>query len=139
MKHQTSDDILSNVFDVEPITQVEKPQGQLMVSTNNEKEDDFQYVRTNLYDLIDKGSEAVANALAVAAESQHPRAYEVAGNLIKNIADLTDKLVTLQKTKATLEPQESQTKSNLNIDKAVIFNGSTAELLKMIKNESSSS
>jgi hypothetical protein len=139
MKHPTSDDILANVFDVEPITQVEKPQGQLMVSTNNEKEDDFQYVRTNLYDLIDKGSEAVANALAVAAESQHPRAYEVAGNLIKNIGDLTDKLVTLQKTKAVLEPQESQTKSNLNIDKAVIFNGSTAELLKMIKNESSSS
>ncbi|CAB4124368.1 small terminase protein [uncultured Caudovirales phage] len=145
MNSQTSDDKLAELFDVTPIsnskdiTIVDNASQSVVSSSSNEKEDDFQYVRTNLYDLINKGSEAVSNALSVAQESQHPRAYEVAGNLIKNIADLTDKLVALQKTKQMLSPQEEFSPKNVNIDKAVVvFNGSTAELLKMIKNESDS-
>jgi hypothetical protein len=131
------EDKLAEAFDIEPIHQQEViPKQQLLpvATPSEETETDIQYVRSNLYDLIEKGGSAIENALAVATESQSPRAYEVAGNLIKNIGDLTDKLVSLQKAKADLQPRE-ETQTNLNIDKAVIFNGSTAELLKMIKNE----
>lgn len=143
MNSQTSDEKLAELFDIEPmsnakdIISVEQGNSLPVVvesQEKTEKDQDLQYVRQNLYSLIDKGSEAVSNALSVAAESQHPRAYEVAGNLIKNVADLTDKLVALQKSKQELSPEE-QTPRNLNIDKAV-FVGSTAELLKMVKNES---
>jgi len=128
-------DTLAEVFDTFPIeTKSEEPKTYQLISSSDEKETDIQHVRTNLYSLIDKGTTAVDNALKVANEMQHPRAYEVAGNLIKNVADLTDKLVNLQKAKQDLQPKEE---NNVNIDKAVIFNGSTAELLKMIKNESS--
>jgi len=125
-------DSLAEALDVFPIEKkIEEPAYQI-VSAEDEAESDIQHVRTNLYSLIDKGTVAVDNALKVANEMQHPRAYEVAGNLIKNVADLTDKLVSLQKAKADLNQTKEET--NVNIDKAVIFNGSTAELLKMIKN-----
>ena len=125
-------DTLADALDVFPIEKkVEQPTYQL-INAENESEVDIQHVRTNLYSLIDKGTTAVDNALKVANEMQHPRAYEVAGNLIKNIADLTDKLVNLQKAKQDINQTKEET--NVNIDKAIIFNGSTAELLKMIKN-----
>lgn len=134
-----NNDKLAEVFDVDvsentALVPQEITTGELVVSPNGEREAEFQYVKTNLHGLITKGTDAIANALQVAAESQHPRAYEVAGNLIKNIADLTDKLVALEKVKAQLDPVDNP--KNVNIDKAV-FVGSTAELLKMIKNESS--
>lgn len=135
------DEKLSSFFDVAPIEQVataEQQQTSLVVVAEevDEKNADLQHVRKNLYTLIDQGSDAVKKALVVATESQHPRAFEVAGNLIKNVADLTDKLVALQKAKQDLEVEpESSSPKNVNIDKAV-FVGSTAELLKMIKNES---
>ena len=134
MNHQTSDEKLAEIFDVEPVD--EKP--LVPTSTNIVKMDnqdaDLEYVRSNLYDLIDKGGSAITNALQVANESQHPRAYEVAGNLIRNIGDLTDKLVALQKAKAELQPKEEMPNS-INIEKAV-FVGSTAELLKRVKDGS---
>ena len=129
------DDKLAEIFEIEPITEkplVVQPQQQLIPFENN-KDQEFDYVTTNLHDLIDKGSQAVANALNVAAESQHPRAYEVAGNLIKNIGDLTDKLVHLQKIKQDMEIKENKpTKGGVNVNNAV-FVGSTAELLKIVK------
>jgi hypothetical protein len=125
-------DPLAEALDVFPVEKkVEEPTYQI-VSSEQETEADIQHVRQNLYSLIDKGTQAVDNALQVAKEMQHPRAYEVAGNLIKNIGDLTDKLVNLQKAKTEINQTKEET--NVNIDKAVIFNGSTAELLKMIKN-----
>jgi hypothetical protein len=141
MNHQTyHEDPLAEVFDVEPI-----PVTTVTVSESNafpivesdvspEAARDFEYVRQNLYGLIEKGSDAVDKALDVATESQHPRAFEVAGNLIKNIADLTDKLVALQKTKAAIEVATGKSSSitEVNVDKAV-FIGSTAELLKALK------
>lgn len=134
MNNQTYHDGLAEAFEVEssntyPV--VESTEYPVASIAETEKEEDLQYVRANLYDLIEKGSGAVTNALAVANESQHPRAYEVAGNLIKNVADLTDKLVSLQKAKNDLSP-EKESKANINVDKAV-FVGSTAELLKALK------
>ena len=140
MNHQTyQDDPLAEVFDVEPIsvnavTVSESNTFSVAAQTTNpEAERDFEYVRQNLYGLIEKGSDAVDKALDVATESQHPRAFEVAGNLIKNIADLTDKLVALQKAKASIEVATGKSSvTEVNVDKAV-FVGSTAELLKALK------
>ena len=97
---------------------------------------DADYSRANYYNLIEKGNEALDGILEVAKESQHPRAYEVAANMIKNLSDVTEKLMILQKQQKELLPKEQQAQTqNINVDKAV-FVGSTAELLKQLKNES---
>ena len=100
---------------------------------------DADYSRANYYNLIEKGNEALDGILEVAKESQHPRAYEVAANMIKNLSDVTEKLMILQKQQQELRPKEEQQTgpTNINVDKAV-FVGSTAELLRQLKNESNS-
>jgi hypothetical protein len=98
---------------------------------------DADYSRANYYNLIEKGNEALDGILEVAKESQHPRAYEVAANMIKNLSDVTEKLMILQKQQQELQPKEQAQPTNINVDKAV-FVGSTAELLKQLKNESNS-
>jgi hypothetical protein len=98
---------------------------------------DADYSRANYYNLIEKGNEALDGILEVAKESQHPRAYEVAANMIKNLSDVTEKLMILQKQQQELQPKESAAPTNINVDKAV-FVGSTAELLRQLKNESNS-
>jgi hypothetical protein len=97
---------------------------------------DADYSRANYYNLIEKGNEALDGILEVAKESQHPRAYEVAANMIKNLSDVTEKLMILQRQQQELQPKESAAPTNINVDKAVVFTGSTADLLKQIKNES---
>jgi hypothetical protein len=97
---------------------------------------DADYSRSNYYNLIERGNEALEGILEVAKESQHPRAYEVAANMIKNLSDVTEKLMILQKQQRELQPKESAAPTNINVDKAVVFTGSTADLLKQIKNES---
>ncbi len=97
---------------------------------------DADYSRANYYNLIEKGNEALDGILEVAKESQHPRAYEVAANMIKNLSDVTEKLMILQKQQQELKPKEEQaTQTNISVDKAV-FIGSTADLLRQLKNES---
>jgi hypothetical protein len=99
---------------------------------------DADYSRANYYNLIEKGNEALDGILEVAKESQHPRAYEVAANMIKNLSDVTEKLMILQKQQQELKPKEEQaTQTNISVDKAV-FIGSTADLLRQLKNESNS-
>ena len=95
---------------------------------------DANYSRANYYNLIEKGNEALDGILEVAKESQHPRAYEVAANMIKNLSDVTEKLMILQKQQRELQPKDAAP-TNINVDKAV-FVGSTADLLKKLKNES---
>jgi hypothetical protein len=96
---------------------------------------DADYSRSNYYNLIEKGNEALEGILEVAKESQHPRAYEVAANMIKNLSDVTEKLMILQRQQKELNGPEQPTQQNITVDKAV-FVGSTAELLKQLKNES---
>lgn len=124
---------LSEIFDVEPIELQEiKSNVPVVVEDNKDViETDTEYARKNLRDLIEKGNDAMDKLLAVADQSEHPRAYEVAAGLIKNLADLNKDLLEIQKRKRDLQPKESA-QNNLNIDKAV-FVGSTAELVKMIK------
>ena len=121
---------LSEVLDVEPIDFTEHKTEIVEVKTPIE--DDAEFARTNIRDLISKGNNAVDNLLLVANASEHPRAYEVAAGLIKNLADLNKDLLEIQKRKKDLSPQESSSTKNINVDKAV-FVGSTAELVKLLK------
>lgn len=96
-------------------------------------EQDFDYSRSNYYELIEKGNLALDGILEVAKESQHPRAYEVAATMMKNLSDMTDKLMILQQQRKQLEGGKTS-QQQVNVDKAVVFTGSTADLLKKLKN-----
>lgn len=91
---------------------------------------DYEYTRGNLYSIIEKGQEAINGILELAQESEMPRAYEVAGQLIKNVADATDKLMDLQKK--LKEVEEERSKGPTNVTNA-LFVGSTADLTKLLK------
>ena len=93
---------------------------------------DYEYARGNLYSLIDKGQEAVNGALDLAMSSDHPRAYEVAGQLIKHVGDDADKLMALQKDKKNVKEESVKTQVTNNS----LFVGSTADLQKMLKQAS---
>jgi len=103
-------------------------------STIKDIKKDYEYTRGNLYSLIEKGQEAINGILELAQESEMPRAYEVAGQLIKNVADATDKLMDLQKKLKEVE-EEKSTKGPTNVTNA-LFVGSTAELAKLLKKQS---
>ena len=99
-----------------------------------EKDDikkDYEYTRANLYSLIEKGQEAINGIMELAGESASPRAYEVAGQLIKSVADTTDKLADLQKKVKDLE--EDKPKTQNNVTNNALFVGSTSDLSKMLK------
>ena len=93
---------------------------------------DYEYTRGNLYSIIEKGQEALNGVLELAQESEMPRAYEVAGQLIKSVSDATDKLMDLQKKLKDVE-EETKTKGPSTVNNA-LFVGSTAELQKILKN-----
>lgn len=99
---------------------------------SNDIQKDYEYTRGNLYSLIEKGQEAINGILELAQESEMPRAYEVAGQLIKNVADATDKLMELQKKLKEVE-EEKISRGPTNVTNA-LFVGSTAELSKLLKN-----
>ena len=101
-------------------------------STTDDIKKDYEYTRGNLYSLIEKGQEAINGILELAQESEMPRAYEVAGQLIKNVADATDKLMELQKKLKDVE--EEKVKGPTNVTNA-LFVGSTAELSKLLKQQ----
>ncbi len=99
-----------------------------------EKDDiqkDYEYTRANLYSLIEKGQEAINGIMELAGEGGSPRAYEVAGQLIKSVADTTDKLIDLQKKLKDVE--EDSPKTTNNVTNNALFVGSTAELSKLLK------
>ena len=97
---------------------------------SEDRDKDYEYTRAELYSLIDQGQEAVRGALEVAQESGHPRAYEVATNAMKQVADMTDKLMDLQKKVKDLDEEKKGPKSVTN---NAMFVGSTAELQTMLK------
>ena len=97
----------------------------------DEVKKDYDYTRGNLYSLIEKGQEAINGIMEVAGETASPRAYEVAGQLIKSVADTTDKLADLHKKIKDIEDDNSKTQGNVTNN--ALFVGSTAELQKMLK------
>ena len=104
-----------------------------LASTADDIKKDYDYTRGNLYSLIEKGQEAINGILELAQESEMPRAYEVAGQLIKNVADATDKLMDLQKKLKDIE-EEKVNKGPTTVNNA-LFVGSTAELAKLLKQQ----
>ncbi len=96
-------------------------------------EKDYEYTRGNLYSIIEKGQEAINGILELAQESEMPRAYEVAGQLIKSVSDATDKLMDLQKKLKDVEEETQKGPSTVN---NALFVGSTAELQKLLKQQS---
>ena len=102
-----------------------------VVLKKNDVEKDYKYTRGQLYSLIEKGQEAINGIMELAGESASPRAYEVAGQLIKSVADTTDKLVDLQKKVKELD--EDSPKSPNSVTNNALFVGSTSELSKMLK------
>jgi len=97
----------------------------------NDIEKDYDYTRANLYSLIEKGQESLNGIMELAGESASPRAYEVAGQIIKSVADTTDKLMELQKK--VKEVDEEKAKSPSQVTNNAVFVGSTSDLSKMLK------
>ena len=97
----------------------------------NDIEKDYEYTRGNLYSIVEKGQEAINGILELAQDSEMPRAYEVAGQLIKSVSDATDKLMDLQKKLKDVE-EEKASKGPNTVNNS-LFVGSTAELAKMLK------
>ena len=98
---------------------------------NNDIKKDYEHTRANLYSLIEKGQEAINGIMELAGDGGSPRAYEVAGQLIKSVADTTDKLIDLQKK--LKDVQEDNTKVSNNVTNNAVFVGSTSELSKLLK------
>ena len=121
-------DIVS--INVESETVTEKIEKVALVIDDVKK--DYDYTRGNLYSLIEKGQEAINGILELAQESEMPRAYEVAGQLIKSVGDITDKLLDLQKKVKDIE--EDNPKGPTTVNNA-LFVGSTAELAKLLKQQ----
>ena len=116
----------SSIVEVENTPKsIQKPEQKTDISK------DYEYTRANLYSLIEKGQEAVDGILELAQESDQPRAYEVAGQLIKNVSDATDKLMDLQKKLKDIE-ETKPVRGPTNVTNA-LFVGSTAELSKLLK------
>ena len=123
MNDQNSENEIVNV-DATPVDR-----GQLQKVEDVEK--DYSYTRGQLYSLIEKGQEAINGIMELAGESASPRAYEVAGQLIKSVADSTDKLMDLQKKMKDID--EEGTKTQNNVTNNALFVGSTSELSKLLK------
>ncbi len=132
-------DKLDETFDVEPtevkVEKIEKVDTKIenIRSQSEDIKKDYDYTRGNLYSIIEKGQEAIDGILELAQESEMPRAYEVAGQLIKNVADATDKLLTLQQKLKDVN-EEKDTKGPTTVNNA-LFVGSTAELQKLLKQQ----
>ena len=131
-----ADDILNEVLGVSEPTPKEVVVSEPVPRPSDDLDDvdaDYKYQRDNFYNLIEKGQTAIEGILNVAKESDHPRGYEVAGNLIKQVAEVTEKLGDLQeKMKKLKEVPNSAPKNVTN----ALFVGSTAELQKMLKGKS---
>ena len=131
-------DGLNDAFNVEgevlPPEKNDVEKIEKLASNIDDIKKDYDYTRGNLYSIIEKGQEALNGVLELAQESEMPRAYEVEGQLIKNVADATDKLMELQKKLKDVE-EEKQAKGPTNVTNA-LFVGSTADLAKLIKQQS---
>ena len=136
MSNKTKD-ILDEILDIEESTAelVEKKPDTLTVKRDNTLDDvdtDYKYQRENFYNLIERGQDAIDGILEVAKQSDHPRSYEVAGNLISQVADVTEKLGKLQSAMKRLKEVPNNAPKNVT---NALYVGSTAELQKLLKGD----
>lgn len=131
---------MSEIFEVEPkqiastdiVVKEERPVVQVDSKLDDDLEKDYKKVRQNYEEIIEKGVDAIDSILEIARESEHPRAFEVAATMIKNVADANEKLILLQKQMREMNKAAGKETQSTKIDKA-IFVGSTADLNKMLK------
>ena len=127
------DDKLNEVLNIVPevteLTEAQKPT-ELVVPQNKDAEIDFDTGRENLYKMLDKGNDAIDGILALAKEGEHPRAYEVAGQLIKTVADMSKDLMAMQEKLKKLKEVPNQGPTSVT---NALFVGSTTELTKLLK------
>ena len=130
-------DAINDSLDIEVVDEEEssitKKESKAVEKDKKDSVRDYEYTRGNLYSLIEKGQEALDSIMEVAQEGQQPRAFEVVSQLIKNVADTTDKLVDLQQKMKNLEAEDPKGPSSVN---NALFVGSTAELQKLLKSQS---
>ena len=126
------EDKLNEILDIAE-TKVQEEKLQPIIPRPKEKDDidsDYKYSRENLYSLVERGQDAIDGILTLAKETEHPRTYEVAGQLIKNVGEVTEKLLQLQEKMKKLNDEVGKTPSKVT---NALFVGSTSELQKMLK------
>ena len=133
MENYESIDNALNISDAEIVPSKKPVLKKEEVVKANEIDKDYDYTRGNLYSLIEKGQEAINGIMEVAGESASPRAYEVAGQLIKSVADTTDKLLDLQKKVKDVKEENGSTTNNVTNN--ALFVGSTSDLSKILKKQ----
>lgn len=131
-------DPIANALNITPLKEtkqeVVKTETEIVIQqTDDQVENDFEYARRNMYDIIGQGQEAIARLMDIADQSQHPRAYEVVANLIKTMADTNKDLLDLTKKKRELQPKKEEAKQQVTNN---LFVGSTAELQTMLQKKS---
>lgn len=135
----TFDKNMEKIFDVTPVetkvqplvpTEPKSPVDNL--DLKQDLVDSYEQTKTNLQDLIDSGKDAMEELRQIASAGQHPRAFEVYATLLKNMVDANKELLNVQKQMRDMDGKKKES-SGPNIDKAIIFNGSTAELNKLLK------
>jgi uncharacterized protein YllA (UPF0747 family) len=124
------DDKLSQVFDVAPIEKQEVLPAVQATPINKDLESDFETTRSNLHSILQQGQEALFHALSVAKQSEHPRAFEVVGGLVKHLSDVNTQLLDLHKRKQSIEAPTKKEAAVTNNN--AIFVGSTSDLSKML-------
>ena len=127
-------DAINNSLDIEVVDEDEslpsKKEAKALEKNKDDSTRDYEYTRGNLYSLIEKGQEAINGILELAQDGQQPRAYEVAGQLIKSVGDTTDKLIDLQTKMKELKKEDDGSPKTVN---NALFVGSTSELSKLLK------
>ena len=114
------------------LVETELPKIEKVIDSNAQIQKDYEYSRGQYYSIIEKGQEAIDGILELAQESDSPRAYEVAGQLIKSVSDATDKLLDLQKKMKDVQ-KEDKGPTSTNVTNNAVFFGSTTELQKFLK------
>jgi|TARA_X000000950_G_scaffold259298_1_gene327571 hypothetical protein len=131
MASETSVNVLDNVLGITDVVETSTSNVTLPeVKVPKEVDNDYEYQRRNFYQLVERGQDAIDGILELAKESEHPRSYEVAGQLIKNVADVTEKLGELQLKMQKLKEVPNNAPKNVT---NALFVGSTSELQKMLK------
>lgn len=133
-----TDDRLSEVFGTEKFDApkgevIDSVTGEIIQSTETKIEADYDKTRNNLHDLLVKGQDVLSHAIDIAKQSEHPRAFEVVGNLMKQLTDMNQQLLDIHQQKAKLDAPGKTEEAKVTNNNA-IFVGSTAEMAKLIKN-----
>jgi hypothetical protein len=129
---------LDQIFDITPMEEGKKeyPLQTISTSKENDQEDDYQLARSTLRKLIVKGEVALDDMIELARNSEHPRTFEVAGQLIKTMSEVSKDLIGLQKQVKDLQDKPEE-KQQIGTQNNIMFAGSTSDLLKMLKNDNS--